>query len=175
MGTYIDLLQDQVRNEFGAAQQYIAVAVWFDDQDLPQLASHFYRQSLEERNHAMMMVKYLLDNDIRVQIPGVSDVRNDFESVLDPIEFVLQQETAVTAQIETLAKTARAEGDYIGEQFMQWFLKEQVEEVASMKTLLNVARRAGDNLFHLEEYLARESVGASGNDPTAPPAAGGAV
>ncbi len=175
MSTYIDLLQDQVRNEFTAAQQYIAVAVWFDDQDLPQLASHFYRQSLEERNHAMMMVQYLLDNDVRVQIPGVADVRNEFDTVLEPIEFALQQETTVTNQIETLAKTARDEGDYIGEQFMQWFLKEQVEEVSSMKTLLNVARRAGDNLFHLEEYLARETVGDAANDPTAPPAAGGAV
>jgi len=77
--------------------------------------------------------------------------------------------------IETLAKTARAEGDYIGEQFMQWFLKEQVEEVSSMKTLLNVAKRAGDNLFHLEDYLARETVGDAAADPTAPPAAGGAV
>ncbi|HYU84300.1 MAG TPA: ferritin [Kribbellaceae bacterium] len=175
MSTYRTLLSEQVRNEFTAAQQYIAVAVWFDGQDLPQLAAHFYRQSLEERNHAMMMVKYLLDNDLPVEIPGVADVRNDFATVLEPIEFALQQEITVTQQIETLAKTARAEGDYIGEQFMQWFLKEQVEEVSSMKTLLNVAKRAGDNLFHLEDYLARETVGDAAADPTAPPAAGGAV
>ena len=174
MSTYRTLLSEQVRNEFTAAQQYIAVAVWFDGQDLPQLAAHFYRQSLEERNHAMMMVKYLLDNDLPVEIPGVADVRNDFATVLEPIEFALQQEITVTQQIETLAKTARAEGDYIGEQFMQWFLKEQVEEVSSMKTLLNVAKRAGDNLFHLEDYLARETVGDAA-DPTAPAAAGGAV
>src|SRR6266508_521911 len=103
------------------------------------------------------------------------EVRNEFSAVLEPIEFALQQEITVTQQIETLAKSARAEGDYIGEQFMQWFLKEQVEEVSSMKTLLNVARRAGDNLFHLEDYLARETVGEAGADPTAPPAAGGAV
>jgi bacterioferritin B len=175
MSKYLDLLQAQVRNEFAASQQYIAVAVWFDDQDLPQLASHFYRQSLEERNHAMMMVQYLLDNDARPQIPPVSEVRNDFKDVLDSLEFALQQEITVTGQIEKLAKTARAEDDYIGEQFMQWFLKEQVEEVASMKTLVNVARRAGDNLFQLEEYLAREHVGDQGGDPTAPTAAGGRV
>ncbi len=175
MSTYLELLQEQVRNEFTAAQQYIAVAVWFDSQDLPQLAAHFYRQSLEERNHAMMMVQYLLDNDAHPEITSVAEVRNDFKGVLDPLEFALQQEITVTGQIERLAKTARAEDDYIGEQFMQWFLKEQVEEVAAMKTLVNVARRAGDNLFHLEEYLVRENVGDAGGDPTAPAAAGGAV
>jgi ferritin len=175
MSTYLELLQQQVHNEFTAAQQYIAVAVWFDDQDLPQLAAHFYRQSLEERNHAMMMVQYLLDNDAHPEIPAIAEVRNDFKDVLDPLEFALQQEISVTGQIERLAKTARADDDYIGEQFMQWFLKEQVEEVAAMKTLVNVARRAGDNLFQLEEYLAREHVGDTGGDPTAPTAAGGTV
>jgi ferritin len=176
MSTYAKLLQAQIRNEFTASQQYVAVAVWFDDQDLPRLAAHFYRQALEERNHAMMIVQYLLDMDIRPQISGVDEVRNEFANVLEPIELALEQEVTVTRQIETLAKTARDDGDYIGEQFMQWFLKEQVEEVAAMKTLLNVARRAGDNLFHLEDFLAREQVGDEGApDPTAPTAAGGAV
>ena len=175
MSTYKKLLQEQIRNEFTAAQQYTAVAVWFDDQDLPQLASHFYKQSLEERNHAMMMVQYLLDMDIRPHIPGVGDVVNDFDTALAPLELALQQEITVTKQIETLARTARDDGDYVGEQFMQWFLKEQVEEVAAMTTLVNVAKRAGDNLFHLEDFLAREAVGDKGADPTAPTAAGGSV
>jgi ferritin len=175
MSTYAKLLQEQIRNEFTAAQQYTAVAVWYDDQDLPRLAGHFYKQALEERNHAMMMVQYLLDKDIRPQIPGIGDVVNDFDSALEPLELALRQEITVTKQIETLARTARDESDYIGEQFMQWFLKEQVEEVSAMKTLVNVAKRAGDNLFHLEDFLAREVVAGTVADPTAPPAAGGMV
>ncbi|TWD84288.1 ferritin [Kribbella amoyensis] len=175
MSTYVKLLQEQIRNEFTASQQYTAVAVWYDDQDLPQLAGHFYKQALEERNHAMMMVQYLLDKDIQAQIPGVEDVVNDFDTALAPLELALQQEITVTKQIETLARTARDEGDYVGEQFMQWFLKEQVEEVSAMTTLVNVAKRAGDNLFHLEDFLAREVVGDQGADPTAPTAAGGSV
>ncbi|TDU84480.1 ferritin [Kribbella voronezhensis] len=175
MSTYAKLLQEQIRNEFTASQQYTAVAVWYDDQDLPQLAGHFYKQSLEERNHAMMMVQYLLDMDIRPQIPGVGDVVNDFKSALEPLELALQQEITVTKQIETLARTARDDGDYVGEQFMQWFLKEQVEEVSAMTTLVNVAKRAGDNLFHLEDFLAREVSSANTTDPTAPAAAGGTV
>ena len=175
MSTYGKLLQEQIRNEFTASQQYTAVAVWYDDQDLPQLASRFYKQALEERNHAMMMVQYLLDMDIRPQIPGASEVVNDFKTALEPLELALQQEITVTKQVETLAKTARDEGDYVGEQFMQWFLKEQVEEVAAMTTLVNVAKRAGDNLFHLEDFMAREAVGEVGNDVTAPPVAGGKI
>ena len=176
MSTYEKLLQEQIRNEFTAAQQYVAVAVWYDNQDLPRLASHFYKQALEERNHAMIMVQYLLDKGIRPHIPAVGDVESDFKSALEPLELALAQEITVTQQIETLARTARDESDYIGEQFMQWFLKEQVEEVATMKTLLNVAKRAGENLFNLEDFVAREVVGNGGaKDPTAPPAAGGTV
>jgi bacterioferritin B len=175
MSTYEKLLQEQIRNEFTASQQYTAVAVWYDDQDLPQLAGHFYKQALEERNHAMMMVQYLLDKDIRPTIPGVGEVESDFKTALEPLELALQQEITVTKQIETLARAARDESNYIGEQFMQWFLKEQVEEVAAMTTLVNVAKRAGDNLFHLEDFLAREITGATADDPTAPTAAGGRV
>jgi ferritin len=176
MSTYVKLLQEQIRNEFTASQQYLAVAVWYDDQDLPRLAAHFYKQALEERNHAMMMVQYLLDMDIRPHMPGVNDVVDDFKTALEPLELALQQEITVTKQIEGLAKTARDEGDYIGEQFMQWFLKEQVEEVSMMTTLVNVAKRAGDNLFHLEDFINREAGGDEGSeDPTAPTAAGGRV
>jgi ferritin len=110
-----------------------------------------------------------------VEIPGTDPVRNAFASPTDALRLALEQERAVTEQITRLAAVARDEGDYLGEQFMQWFLKEQVEEVAAMKTLVNVAKRAGDNLFNLEDFLARELVGDAGTDPTAPPAAGGAV
>ncbi|HET6287953.1 MAG TPA: ferritin-like domain-containing protein, partial [Amycolatopsis sp.] len=74
---FYELLQAQIHNEFNASQQYIALAVWFDAEDLPQLAKHFYRQSLEERNHAMMIVQFLLDNDLPVAIPDIPPVRND--------------------------------------------------------------------------------------------------
>ncbi len=169
-----DLLRAQIRNEFTASQQYTAVAVYCDDQDLPRLAAHFYAQALEERNHAMGIVQFLLDNDLPVTIPGVDDVRTEFTSLEDVVTLVLDQERTVTDQIETLARTARDEGDYIGEQFMQWFLKEQVEEVASMSTLLTVVDRAEGNLFHVENFLSRENVGEDA-DPSAPRAAGGAL
>lgn len=169
-----ELLQDQVRSEFTAAQQYIAIAVHFDGAELPQLAKHFYAQAVEERNHAMMLVQYLLDRDVNVQIPGVDAVCNQFDTPRDALKLALDLERAVTEQITRLAGVARDEGDYLGEQFLQWFLKEQVEEVAKMTTLVRVADRAGANLFHLEDFVARE-LSVSGTDHTAPRVAGGSL
>jgi len=172
---YVGLLREQVRHEFNASQQYIAIAVWYDSHDLPQLAAHFYRQAVEERNHAMMIVQWMLDRDLQISIPGVDEVKGEFASIVEPIALALAQEQKVTDQIKALFATAREESDFLGEQFMLWFLKEQVEEVAAMTTLLNVAQRAGDDWFDVETYLARESVGDSGGDASAPAAAGGAL
>ncbi|MGL4305805.1 MAG: ferritin [Mycobacteriaceae bacterium] len=166
------LLRDQVRAEFTASQQYLAIAVYFDAEDLPQLAKRFYAQSLEERNHAMMLIQYLLDNDISVRVPSIPEVKTLFANVREPVELALTQEKEVTAQFMQLAQTARTTGDYLGEQFVQWFLKEQVEEVASMTTLLTIVDRAENNLFHLENFVAREMNSSLSTDPTAPTAAG---
>jgi ferritin len=175
MTSFVELLAGQVRQEFTASQQYIAIAVWFDDKDLPRLAERFYQQSVEERNHAMMMVRYMLDRDWPIEIPGVDEVRNDFDQPVDPIRIALQQEKTVTGQIEALFRAARSEGDVLGEQFMLWFLKEQVEEVAAMNTLLAIAERAGNDWFQIEDHLARESVKAAEADSSAPEAAGGMI
>ncbi|MFD4429314.1 ferritin [Nocardia sp. NPDC058497] len=166
------LLQDQIRHEFNAEHQYIAIAVWFDNADLPQLAKRFYAQSVEERNHAMMIVQYFLDRDINIDIAGIDAAKSHFEDARAPIALALAQEKTVTDQIIQLASTAREEGDYLGEQFMQWFLKEQVEEVARMNTLLNIADRAGSNLFDLENFIARE-MSTPSDASGAPSAAGG--
>src|ERR1700689_4210329 len=150
------LLQEQVHHEFTNSQQYIAMGVYFDGADLRQLAKHFYAQAVEERNHAMMLVQYLLDRDVRVEIPGVDAVRNTFDTPREALALALDQEQTVTEQVSRLAAVARDEGDYLGEQFMQWFLKEQVEEIALMTSLVRVADRAGANLFDLENFVARE-------------------
>lgn len=150
------LLQEQIRNEFTATQQYLAIAVYFDNDDLPQLAKFFYRHAGEEREHAMKMVQYFIDRDFGVEIPGADEVRNEFDSPREAIALTLDLERTVTQQVSALAGAARDEGDYLGAQLMWWFIAEQVEEEAVMTTLLRVAERAGDNLFDLEEFVARE-------------------
>jgi len=172
---FVEKLNEQIANEFSASQQYIAVAIYYDDETLPRLASFFYAQALEERNHAMMMVKYLLDADAKAVIPAVAAPRDGFADIVEPVAVALEQERKVTRQIEGLAAIAREHGDFQSEQFVQWFLKEQVEEVATMSDLLRTVERARENPMWAEEYLAREHGAGEDADPTAPPAAGGAV
>jgi len=175
MSTFSEKLNEQIAYEFAASQQYIAVAVHYDAQTLPQLAAHFYRQALEERNHAMMMVQYLLDSGEEIVIPAVAAPRTSFSDDVAPVTLALEQEKRVTAQISALAVTAREAGDLVAEQFMHWFLQEQREEVSSMSALLSVVRRAGDNLLLVEDFLSRNQVGDAGEAAAAPPVAGGAL
>ena len=169
--TFVTKLNEQISNEFAAHQQYVACAVHYDAETLPQLARFFYRQALEERGHAMMMVQYLLDIDADVVIPGVEAPSATFEDVVAPVTLALAQEKRVTEQINGLLKTAREESDFASEQFMAWFIKEQVEEVATMSDLLAVVTRCRDDLEDIEEYVAREGRG-DDSDPMAPREAG---
>jgi bacterioferritin B len=175
-GRFAEELNAHVANEFAASQQYVAIAVHYDTETLPQLAAHFYRQAVEERNHAMMIVQYLMDADLPVTIPAVAAPRTDFDDAVSPVELALEQEKQVTEQISTLAALAREENELVGAQFLDWFLKEQREEVSSMSDLLSIVSRAAEsNLLLAEDYLARTQLGDAGEDPSAPPAAGGAL
>jgi bacterioferritin B len=176
MGRFPDALNEQVGYEFGASQQYIAIAVYYDGETLPGLAAHFYRQALEERNHAMMIVQYLLDAGEEVRIPGVEAPQTSFPDAVAPVALALEQEKRVTEQIVALAALAREEQDLVGEQFLHWFLSEQREEVASMSSLLALVQRAStSNLLLVEDHLSRSAIGEHGPDAAAPPAAGGAL
>jgi ferritin len=168
-------LHEQVGHEFAAFQQYTAIAVHYDAETLPRLAAFFYAQALEERNHAMMMVRFLLDQDVEARIPGVDAPQVEFGDVVAPVALALDQERRVAEQINALAALARDRGDYTTEHFMGWFIKEQVEEIATMSDLLRVVERARDNPLLAEEYLAREAPGGAAADPTAPPVAGGGL
>ena len=169
---FVAKLNEQIGHEFAAHQQYVAVAVHYDAETLPQLARFFYRQALEERDHAMMMVQYLLDADELAVIPGVAAPQVEFGDIVSPVALALAQEKRVTEQINALAALARQEGDYSSEQFMQWFIKEQIEEVATMSDLLRVVERSQERAMDIEDYLAREQLGEAGDDPTAPHPAG---
>jgi ferritin len=168
-------LNEQIGREFAASQQYVAIAVYYDSETLPQLAAHFYRQAVEERNHAMIMVQYLLDAGAQVAIPGVEAPKTEFGDAVEPVALALDQERRVTDEIIALAKLAREEGDLVGEQFLHWFLEEQREEVSSMAALLATVERARDNLLLVEDHLARAGIGQDGPEAKAPPAAGGAL
>jgi ferritin len=170
---FVDALNTQITNEFAASQQYVAIAIHYESRTLPQLSRFFYLQAVEERNHAMMMCQYLLDTGADVRIEGVPAPKTDFGDFIEPIRLALEQEESVSGQISNVFSLAREEQDYLSEQFMQWFLKEQVEEVATMGDLLEVAERVSNDPMTLEEFIAREHTSGEGPDPTAPAAAGG--
>ena len=175
MSKFPAAVNEQIGREFAASQQYIAIAVYYDAETLPQLAAHFYRQGVEERNHALMLVQYLLDAGEPVKIPGVDAPKTTFKDAAEPVALALQQERQVTEQIAQLVEIARKENDLLGEQFLHWFLTEQREEVASMSSLLAVVKRASEtNVMLVEDFLARNAVGDQGApEAGAPPAAGG--
>jgi len=165
-------LNDQIANEFAASMQYVGIAVHYDNGTLPRLAGFFYRQALEERGHAMMMVQYLIDVGEPVKVPEVPSQQSKFGDDVEPVRLALAQEERVGEEIFKLFGLARELKDYRAEQFMQWFVKEQVEEVALMQDILNVCERSADNLLLVEDFIAREAPGENGEDD-APPAAGG--
>ena len=161
---FVDALNAQIAREFTAAHQYVAVGNYYTAETFPRLASFFYKQAEEEREHAMKMVNYLLDRDATPDIGAVQAPRQSFGDHVEPIKVALEQERKVTVQISELFEIARDTRDYQGEQFIQWFLEEQVEEEASMSDLLAVAERTRTVPMLLEEYLARDTPGERPND-----------
>lgn len=153
-----DLIQpfnDQIKSEFTASAQYIAIAAYFDDMSLKELANFFFRQSDEERMHAMKFVNFMLETGVKPTIPETPELRNDFEDPADAVQFALEQENKVTDQINNLVNISLRTGDHASNNFLQWFVSEQVEEVDTMTTLLQTIKLAGNNLLLVEDFIRR--------------------
>ena len=156
---FMDALNAQIAREFAAAHQYVAIGNHYAAETFPRLATFFYKQAEEEREHAMKMVHYLLGAGVHTDIGAVEAPRQDFADHVEPIKLALEQERRVTVRISELFEIARETRDFQSEQFLHWFLEEQVEEENAMSDLLTVAERTRDVPMLLEEYLAREQPG----------------
>src|SRR5438094_9610655 len=95
---FVEALNQQVANEFAASHQYVAIAAHYEAQTLPQLAGFFYAQAIEERTHAMMMIKYLLDTNAPVRLREVAAPAAGFTDHIAPIQLALDQERKVSGQ-----------------------------------------------------------------------------
>lgn len=152
--TMNDAINQQIGNEFSASLQYVEMAAHFSADGLPVFAKHFYKQAEEEREHAMRFVKFLLDAGGVVKIPALPAPQFKFGSAKEAVSLALEQEKQVTKQIGGLAELAIKESDHITKAFLDWFLKEQLEEVSSMDNLLRMTMRAGeDRLLYVESHL----------------------
>jgi ferritin len=154
-------LNAQIKSEFSAHAQYIAIGVYFADQSLPELSAFFYRQADEEKMHAMMFVNFMLDTGVKPVIPAIDELKNEFSDAADAVDYALKQEMKVTAQIDNLVTIATRENDHTTNQFLQWFVTEQVEEVSSMTDLLNTIKHSGGNLLWVEDYVRRQMAAAA--------------
>jgi bacterioferritin B len=145
----------QMGREFAAHFQYLAMSAWLEDEGLPELSGFFGRQAAEEHGHAMKIFRYVLDTGGPVAIPGQDAPVSSFESVEALVAAALAQEEQVTRWIDELVHLAREHRDPATEAFLQWYVTEQVEEVATMTELLQVVRRAGESLLFVEDYVVR--------------------
>ena len=152
----MDELNAQIGREFGASLEYVAIASYFEANTLPQLAGFFYRQSDEERDHAMRFVRFVLDSGGRIEIPSIPASSSSFASAAKAVGAALEWERDVTRHINALMALAVEERNYIAQQYLQWFVGEQLEEVATMSALRDTVRRAGEErLLDVESYVAR--------------------
>lgn len=156
----------QVVNELHSSTAYLSVASWLEGQGWKILGAHFFKQSQEERAHALKFIRYLLEVGAPVEIGPIPAVVNTFESVEAAVEASLAQEAEVTRQINALMGLAHDERDFATVSFLKWFVDEQVEEMSSMSELLQLIRHAGkDRLILVEDRLMRQPVGDGGTGP----------
>jgi len=145
-------LNEQVRLEFQAAQNYLAMAVHLDGKSVEHLSAFFYRQADEERVHAMKLVRYLLDTGQQPTIPALELPTAEFGGVKEIVQASLVQEQAVTAAIHGLVDGALDGKDHATYQFLLWFVDEQVEEEASFGKLLDIIEMS-ENILQVEDYV----------------------
>lgn len=148
-------MNDQIGSELSASNQYLQLASYFASEDLPALASFFFSQSDEEREHAMKFVHYILDTGGKVKVPALGATSQDVDSAEQAVQMALDWEKTVTEQINTLQALAAEEGDYATKGLLGWFSSEQVEEVSSMRELLHTIQRAGDHMLLVEDFVSR--------------------
>jgi bacterioferritin B len=144
----------QVGQEFSNSIAYIAVANYFKSENLNGLAKMFYKQAAEEHAHAMKFTEFLLDTGCAVKIPAIAAPQNEFASAEAAAQLALDAEIRTTNQINDLLTLALAEKDYAAQNFLQWFVNEQVEEIATASANLDVIKKAGPNVLMVEAYMA---------------------
>ena len=152
----IKALNDQFNYELLSAHYYLAMAAYCSDQDLDGFANFFKAQAEEERFHGMKFYDYVVEVDGRILITDISTPQNNYKSIVDVFKAALEHEQSVTKRIYNLMDIAKEEKEHATENFLNWFVGEQVEEEATMKGIIKRLERLGsDNhgLFMLDKEL----------------------
>ncbi|HEV3477285.1 MAG TPA: ferritin [Rubrobacteraceae bacterium] len=153
-----DAMNEQMKNEFYAAYQYLSMAAYCESENLPGFAHWMRTQAREETEHAMKFYDFILDRNGRVVLQAIEGPVVKFGSPLEVFERALEHEQKVTAMINDLYGLAVKENDYASQTFLQWFVTEQVEEEKNTGDVVETLKMIGDKseaLFLLDRELAR--------------------
>lgn len=156
------LINEQYHREVYSAHMYFSICSYFLDQDLDGFANFFKVQAEEELEHAMRQFDYLHQVDGKITFGAIDAPKNEFESTMDAFQQAMEHEQYITRHIHAIVKASLEEGDFATHHFFQWFVEEQVEEEALMRTLIAKIRLIGANesaLYLLNEELMRRKMG----------------
>lgn len=159
----LDAINDQINFEYYSYWVYQAMTFKIDSMGFKIFTKWFQQQSDEEVIHAMKMSNYLLDQGAEVKLSSLEAPKNNYTNVEEIVQTALDHELEVTKRINKLMALARDEDDFATSAFMQWFVDEQVEEVATVNQLLDMVRMCDSSgqLLLLEDRIMslRESSG----------------
>jgi ferritin len=145
----VDALNAEIGLEFFAHSQYLAMAHYFENMSLDGMAAFFYDQAEEEKEHGLKIIHYLGEIGAAMRVPAIDAPKSDFQSAMEVAELFLAQEQHVTDQFDKMTAMALEDGDYATFNFLQWFVTEQVEEVATASKMIDLIKLVGDNLVML--------------------------
>lgn len=134
----IEMLNQQVVKEAEASSIYLAMASWCEVNGFPRSAEFFYAHAEEEREHMMKIFRFLNENGARAFAPEVGKVQQEFKSLKEVYEKTLEHEIEVTKSIFAIFKKARQLDDYASENFLHWFVEEQLEEERLVHGILDM-------------------------------------
>lgn len=149
-------LNEHMNFELYSAYVYLSMAAWFESQDLPGFANWMKVQAMEEMTHADRFYRYIIDRDGRVLLGAVDAPETEWASPLAAMENALAHEREVSRRIGDLVGQSMKESDYSTQNFLQWFVTEQVEEEANVKAVVQQLKLMGDSghaLFMVDREL----------------------
>jgi len=153
------LLNQQINKEFYSAYLYLDIANYYDELDLDGYASYYMIQAQEERDHALLFMKYMQNNDLKVTLEAIDKPDKTYSSILEPLQVAADHERYVTALINDIYHAAHEDKDYRTMKFLDWFVDEQMEEEESANKMISRYNLFGNDpkgLYLLDqEYAAR--------------------
>ena len=153
------LLNEQINKELYSAYLYLDIANYYDELDLDGYANYYMIQAQEERDHALLFMKYMQINNLKVTLKAIGKPDKVFSSVLDPLEVAAEHERYVTALINNIYHEAHQARDYRTMKFLDWFVDEQMEEEENADSMISRYKLFGQDpkgLYLLDqEYAAR--------------------